>query len=74
MTHSYEPANKEFLLGTGQHTELPGTLELCWLRDYLPPFFPFFGAAFLDGSGFFAADFVPPRFPPKAFSQPSEYF
>ena len=35
----------------------------------------FFGAAFFDGVGFFApfAADEPPRLPPKAFSQPSEY-
>jgi len=39
---------------------------------YLLPFF--FGAAFFDGAGFFLlCEAEPPRFPPKATSQPSEY-
>jgi hypothetical protein len=44
------------------------------LTGYLRPDLAFFGAAFLEGVGFFAADFAPLRFPPNAFSQPSEYF
>jgi hypothetical protein len=38
------------------------------------PFLAFFGAAFFEGVGFFVADLAPPRLPPNAVSQPSEYF
>jgi len=43
-------------------------------NGYRPPFLDFLGAAFLEGVGFFAVDFAPPRLPPKAVSQPDEYF
>lgn len=41
---------------------------------FLPFFADFFGAAFLEGVGFFAVDFAPPFFAENAVSQPSEYF
>jgi hypothetical protein len=41
---------------------------------FFPFFVDFFGAAFLDGIGFFAVGFAPPFFAEKAVSQPSEYF
>jgi hypothetical protein len=44
-------------------------------RDYLFAFLDFLGAAFLDGAAFFCAFAAeePPRLPPNACSQPSEY-
>ncbi|HEY2414386.1 MAG TPA: hypothetical protein VGI40_19230 [Pirellulaceae bacterium] len=55
--------------------EIPGDLRpplAAW--TYFLPFLAFFGPAFFDGVGFFAADFAPLRLPKNADSQPSEYF